>query len=361
MSGMMSTIKSIANRVSSLLDSAIAAKVFPGAAAAVITSEGCQIITAGKHTYDLKSPAVTPDSVYDVASLTKVLPVSCCALKLIEQGKLALDDQLITFVPEFTGSFREQITVHHLLTHTLDSTLRLSMCKDDHPDDLFRKILDMQLQSPPGTHFNYSNATSILLGLVLESCTGKSLDLLGDEYFFKPLRMTRTGFKPIAFAPLEEIVPSEIDPWRGGVVVGKVHDESAWKLVPRVVGSAGLFSTITDSARFACALLKSFNSSEGIFTPQYASRIITNQLNDSTGQCTGLGWELNQESFMGRFRTASTFGKTGFTGCSIIADPSKMRAGILLSNHIFPQRRESRAQINSLRSSFADCIFGQIN
>lgn len=353
----MSMVKLVAARVSSLLDSAIAAQVFPGAAAVIIIGEEYQIITAGKHTYGPVSPEVTPNSIYDVASLTKVLPVSCCALKLVEQGMLALNDLLIKFVPEFTGSFREQITVHHLLTHTLDSTLRLSMCKDDRPDELLGKILDMQLQTRPGAHFNYSNATSILLGLVLESSTGKTLDMLGEEYFFKPLKMSHTGFDPFAFASLEEIVPTEIDPWRGGVVVGKVHDESAWRLLPKVVGSAGLFSTITDMARFVTTLINSFNSDNGVFTRQVASNIVKNQLYSGNGQCTGLGWELNQESFMGRFRTTSTFGKTGFTGCSIIADPIKLRAGVLLSNHIFPKRQESRAQINSVRSAFADCIF----
>lgn len=350
-------IKSIAARVSSLLDSAITGQVFPGAAAAVITGEDCQIVTVGRHTYDPASQNVTADSVYDVASLTKVIPVSCCALKLIEQGKLALDDKLISFVPQFTGSFREQITVHHLLTHTLDSTLRLSMCKDDRPEELLGKILDMQLRSPPGTHFNYSNATSILLGLVLESCTGKTLNVLGAEYFFKPLGMTNTGFNPLEFASLERIVPTEFDSWRGGIVVGEVHDESAWRLLPKVVGSAGLFSTITDITLFVTALMKSFNSDKGVFTQQIASQIVRNQLDKGNGQCTGLGWELNQESFMGSFRTTSTFGKTGFTGCSIVVNPSKLRAGILLSNHIFPKRRESRTQINIVRNAFADCIF----
>jgi CubicO group peptidase (beta-lactamase class C family) len=346
----------IVARVSSLLDSAITAQVFPGAAAAVIIGDKYQIITAGNFTYDIASGKVAPDSLYDVASLTKVLPVSCCALKLIEQGKLTLNDLLVKYVPEFTGTFREQITVHHLLTHTLDSTLRLSMCKDDRPEELLGKILDMQLRSPPGTCFNYSNATSILLGLVLESCTGKTLDVLGEEYFFKPLGMIHTGFNPLKSAPLVKIVPTEIDSWRGGIVAGEVHDESAWRLLPKVVGSAGLFSTITDMTYFVSTLLKSFNSDNGIFTPQIASQIISNQLNNGNGQCTGLGWELNQKSFMGRFRTASTFGKTGFTGCSIVADPSKSRAGILLSNHIFPKRRESRDQINSVRNAFADCL-----
>jgi CubicO group peptidase (beta-lactamase class C family) len=354
---MMSMIKSIAARVSNLLDSAITAQVFPGAAAAVIIGDDYHVITAGNYTYDTASAKISPDSIYDVASLTKVLPVSCCALKLIEQGRLAPDDLLISFVPEFTGSYREQITVHHLLTHTLDSTLRLSMCKDDRPEELLGKILDMQLRLAPGTSFNYSNATSILLGLVLESCTGKTLDVMGEEYFFKPLGMISTGFNPLTFAQLEKIVPTEIDPWRGGPVVGKVHDESAWRLLPKVVGSAGLFSTITDMTCFVSKLLKSFNSDNGIFTQRITSQIVKNQLNSTIGQCTGLGWELNQASFMGRFRTASTFGKTGFTGCSIVVDPSKSRAGVLLSNHIFPKRRESREQINSVRNAFADCLF----
>ncbi len=95
-----------------------------------------------------------------------------------------------------------------------------------------------------------------------------------------------------------------------------------------------------------------------MFSKEFASGIVKNQLDTCTGHCTGLGWELNQESFMGSLRSAVTFGKTGFTGCSIVVDPEKRRAGVLLSNHIFPHRRESRNQINRVRCLFADCILG---
>jgi CubicO group peptidase (beta-lactamase class C family) len=350
-------MENIVSRVNRVLENALQDAVFPGCAAAIILEDQCRIVSAGRHTYDSNANSVTPDSVFDVASLTKAIPVSCCALKLIEQNKLSENDLLINYVPQFCGSFRDLITVHHLLTHTLDSTLRLSICKDDQPDDLMNKIVSLQLRSRPGEHFNYSNATSILLGLVLENCSGKTIDVLGDEFFFKSLRMDRTGFNPLTFASPEEIVPTEIDPWRGGIVVGEVHDESAWKLRPRVVGSAGLFSTITDIARFMGKLLESFQGNSGLFSKETASKIVVNQIDTNAGQCTGLGWELDQESFMGQHRTNTTFGKTGFTGCSIVADPIKMSAGVLLSNHIYPQRRPSRDQINRIRSAFADCIF----
>jgi CubicO group peptidase (beta-lactamase class C family) len=353
----MRRIKNIALRVNDVLDRAKDDAVFPGYAAALIVDDQYEIITSGRFTFEPESAEITADSVYDVASLTKAIPVSCCALKLVEQKKLALDDLLISYVPQFSGSFRGQITIHHLLTHTLDSDLRLSMCKDDHPDVLLGKILNLQLRTRPGERFNYSNATSILLGLVLESCTGKTLDVLGDEFFFKPLGMNRTGFSPMKFATLNEIVPTEVDSWRGGIVIGQVHDESAWKLLPRVAGSAGLFSTITDITLFIRKLLDSFITDDGLFTKQIAAEIVTNQIDTCTGQCTGLGWELNQESYMGGFRTEVAFGKTGFTGCSIVADPGKMCAGVLLSNHIYPHRRDSRVQINRIRSLFADCIF----
>jgi CubicO group peptidase (beta-lactamase class C family) len=351
-------MENIVSRVNRVLEKALQDTVFPGCAAAIILEDQCRIISSGRHTYESNANCITPDSVFDVASLTKATPVSCCALKLIEQNKLSENDLLINYVPQFSGTFRELITVHHLLTHTLDSTLQLSKCKDDQSDELMNKIVNLQLRSRPGEHFNYSNATSILLGLVLENCTGKTLDVLGEEVFFKPLGMNRTGFNPLTFASPGEIVPTEIDPWRGGVVVGEVHDESAWKLRPKVVGSAGLFSTITDMARFIGKLLESFQGSGGLFSKETAAKIVTNQIDTNAGQCTGLGWELDQECFMGQHRSKATFGKTGFTGCSIVADPLKMSAGVLLSNHIYPHRRSSREQINIIRSAFTDCIFG---
>jgi CubicO group peptidase (beta-lactamase class C family) len=109
------------------------------------------------------------------------------------------------------------------------------MCKDDQPDELLEKILTMQLRSRPGIRFNYSNATSILLGFLLENCTGKPLDVLGEEFFFKPMGMNRTGFCPLKFATVNEIVPSELDPWRGWGCCRRGHDESAWKLLQELL------------------------------------------------------------------------------------------------------------------------------
>lgn len=354
----MNRVENIALRLNEILDSAKKNAVFPGYAASIIADDQQLVITSGRHTYDSDAAEITPDSVFDVASLTKAIPVSCCALKLIEQKKLSTEELLISYVPQFCGSYREEITVHHLLTHTLDSELRLSMCKDDHPDELIEKILTMQLRSRPGKRFNYSNATSILLGFLLESFAGKPLEVLGEEFFFKPMGMNRTGFNPLKFATVNEIVPAELDSWRGGVVVGEVHDESAWKLRPRVVGSAGLFSTVKDITTFVRKVMDSFTGDNGLFAKEFAAVIVKNQIDTSTGQYTGLGWELNQECFMGSFRSAVTFGKTGFTGCSIVVDPEKRRAGVLLSNHIFPHRRESRDQINQVRRLFADSILG---
>ena len=350
-------MKSLQSRVRALLESARDIHVFPGCAAGVLTPHTKDVITCGTFTYEPDAQEVHRSSIFDIASLTKAIPVSCSALKLIEQGTLNLNDQLISYVPSFQGSYREEITIHHLLTHTLDFDLRLSHYKDCSPDQLLEQILTVKLKSPPGVRFCYANATSILLGLVLEQCTGKSVDRLGAELFFEPLGMTRSGFDTSRFA-IDEIVPSEIDPWRGGIVRGEVHDESAWKLQPRAVGSAGLFSTVDDILLFMDHLLKSFSGDSGaLFTSEIIQMIITNQLLKTCGECTGLGWELNQKSFMGKCTTPSMFGKTGFTGCSIVADPVSNRAAVILSNHIFPKRRSDRIAINAVRRAFAEIVF----
>lgn len=336
---------------------AIKEQVFPGCVLGLKLGRETAVNPLGRFTYDRNSPQVTEQTIYDVASLTKAIPVSTLALKLIEDGMLNREGKLISFVPEFTGSYRDLITINHLLTHTLDFSFRLSDIKDSGPEGILGTILSSDLRSKPGERFCYANATSILLGLVLERCTGKAIDLLASEIFFNPLGMNSTFFHNDKISR-EMIAPTEIDPWRGGVVQGEVHDESAWVMRPRVVGSAGLFSTVPDMLRFVSMLLEGGILDGRRYFKQETVRVMyTNQLSTEAGTETGLGWELNQKSFMGELRGRPVFGKTGFTGCAIIADPEKNAGIVLLCNHIFPRRRENRDQINRIRIGLADIVF----
>lgn len=341
------------------LQAAIDAHVFPGCVAGVYFGNRSQVLALGHLTYDSDSPLVTEETIYDVASITKAIPVSSLALKLLNDHLFSDSDRLIRYLPQFSGSYREKILIQHLLTQTLSFKFRLSDCKDMQSAGIMQKILTADFGCPPGTCFSYANATSILLGLLLEQCTGKTLDQAAAEYFFEPLAMNRTSFDVSKFDS-DVIAPTEIDSWRGKLIQGEVHDESAWALRPKVVGSAGLFSTVPDLLTFVQMLIEEgtyggrrFFNSETIF------QMYTNQLSGKD-QWTGLGWELNQKSFMGRFCSESAFGKTGFTGCSVVIDPLKKAGVVFLSNHTYPRRRSSRDTINEIRCKIADNVWKRI-
>ncbi|MBN1761202.1 MAG: beta-lactamase family protein [Chitinispirillaceae bacterium] len=344
--------------ITALCQEAIKRSVFPGCVVGVV-ADGLQWRGAfGKYTYASDAPPVREDSIYDVASITKAVPVALLALQLIDQGKLHYDDRLTATVP-FTGTWSEDITLLHLLTHTLDFGFRLSAFRELEGNALLEKILSAPLRSPPGTVFSYANATSILLGMVVERITGKPLDAAADELLFGPLGMSRTGFFPER-GNADDVVPTEFDPGRGRLVHAEVHDESAFALRPKVVGSAGLFSTVPDLLKVMRMLVDEGVYGGSRFFSTGTVALMHTNLSPAPGSCAGAGWELAQPAFMGSGRGGQTFGKTGFTGCSMVIDPVARAGVILLSNHVHPKRHPDRSIINEVRSGLADCVFSAI-
>ena len=346
------------NLIEKRINRAIVEKVFPGCVAGVVKRDGSRLIMAfGRHTYDPASPPMQAEAIFDVASITKAIPTSSLALTLLDAGKLKLDDKLITFVPEFRNSFRKSVRIRHLLTHTLDFGFRLSAYKDKKPEELLEAIFTAEFKAKPGTTFYYANATSILLGLVVERIYGKDLATLGREIFFGPMDMSRTTFYPETFAR-EEIAPTEIDPWRGRMIQAEVHDESAFALRSKMAtGSAGLFSTVPDILNFIEMLLHDGTfGGRRFFSVETLDVMQTNQV-DIPGVKTGRGWELDQPRYMGRHCSPYTIGKTGFTGCVCICDRVKRKGMALLSNYTFPTRKNDVTMINSVRSDIADIVF----
>jgi len=340
------------------LNACIENRLFPGCALGIIAHGERRIIVAGRLTYDQSSPPVTEETVYDVASITKAIPTSCLALALCDEGVLSLASRFIDVVPEFTGDFRENITIRHLLTHTLDFDFQLSAKKHLSPDAIIEAILGASFRTPPGSRFAYANATSVLLGLAVERASGMRLDEAAQYRFFAPLAMTRTSFFPASLFGVS-IAPSEDDPWRGRIICGEVHDESAWALRPSVVaGSAGLFSTAPDLLKFIGMLLECGElNGRRFFARETVALMHANALPPALGADAALGWELNQPVFMGTSATPATFGKTGFTGCAIVADPGRETGMVFLTNHTFPKRRDDRSAINAVRSTLADMVF----
>lgn len=374
------------SNIERLLSQGESAGVFHKAVAGFILPDGTT------RTVALNTPA---DTVFDIASLTKVCPTSTLALCYILEGKLHLDDRVIDYIPELQTNYREDICVFHLLTHSLDYRVPMKTLRTLPPEGILNALFTYKFAKAPGADFNYGNPASVLLGIILQRLTGKDLQQQGRERFFEPLGMTRSGWDPLTrewnAIPREEIAPTEICEFRGREICGEIHDESAWvlrKLFP--VGSAGMFSCVPDLLKFVhmvmndgiaadangseirvapAGILKMV--SENAFTREGAAQFLPagnstagySTAGDSpagaaNGACTALGWELAQGKFMGSRVSPHAFGKTGFTGASIVADPIAGAAVVLLSDFTYPHREASADRIHAFRASLADAFFG---
>jgi CubicO group peptidase (beta-lactamase class C family) len=347
------------------IEKAIQEHVFPGCVIGVVRKDGTRtILPFGTFTYDLNSPKVQEDTIYDVASLTKSIPTASLALTLIDQGKLKITDKLIDYIPEFNNSDRESVLIKHLLTYTIDgyglaSTLDgqdLASLHKRTAAQLQHLLLTHDFEKRPGTVFKYTNIPAALLGMVIEKIYGETLDVLADKHFFIPLSMERSTFYPEKFS-LDEIVPTEVDQWRGEVH-GIVHDESAYiaKKEGKIVGHAGLFSTAGDILTYLEMLLKGGElKGKRFFSEEIIKQMETNQIAE-LNDFTGLGWELNQPRYMGKYCTPHTFGKTGFTGTLCVCDREKGVAYVILSNRIYPKRPPDSAAINAVRADIGEIV-----
>lgn len=349
------------NELKSVAQKAIESRIFPGCVIGVVTRKGKKtVLPFGRFTYDTEAPEMTENSIFDVASVTKSIPTSSLALKALEQGKIGLNDRLVEWVPEYNNSYRNDVRIKHLFTHTLEFDSRLSSCKALPPEKILETIYNEELKTPPGSGFFYCNATSILLGILIERIFDKTLDTLAEEYFFSPLGMNTTTFSPEKSIE-NAIVPTEIDKWRGRTVRGEVHDESAWVL-SRIMtpGSSGLFSCAPDLLIFLEMLLnEGAYKSQQYFKPDTIRLLSTNQI-ARIGESTSLGWGLNQHQYMGECCSQHTIGKTGFTGCVVMCDLEKGIGLVLLSNYTWPHRKEGKEQINAVRREVADIVFGKL-
>ena len=378
------------NAIRALLQRAQTEGIFNKAVAGFILPDGSTRIVTHN------TPA---DTVFDIASLTKVCPTSTLALCYILEGKLGLDTKVADYIPEMQTNYRDDIRVFHLLTHSLDYRVPMKTLRTLPPEGILDALFTYKFSKAPGADFNYGNPASVLLGMILQRIAGKDLQQQGRERFFEPLGMTRSGWDPLTREwnpiPKEEISPTEICEFRGREICGEIHDESAWvlrKLFP--VGSAGMFSCVPDLLKFVKMVLNDGTAvnaageeirvapagildmvSRNAFTREDAAPFIpagSSNAGDSdatgpnaagplsAGACTALGWELAQSKFMGSRVSPRTFGKTGFTGASIVADPVAGAAAILLSNFTYPHREPNADRIHAFRAALADAFFSAL-
>lgn len=332
--------------VAALIDEAIEDGVFPGAV--ILLARGG---VAGCHDargFAQVSPAprrVALDTIYDLASLTKVLGALPVALTLWEQGRLDLDAPVNMILPKFSGGSRDEVTPRHLLAHTsgLPSWKALYLNARDR-DGVIAEICATPLASEPGTTVEYSDLGILLLGAMVERMTGKRIDQLVAEIVVQPLGLRATMYNPPPELrhkcaatesghgyEREKVAADGLAfSWRRDVLVGEVHDGNAHYALGGVAPHAGLFSTVWEVGTMAFQWLRP----DGMLNSATVDEAASDQRRGAAGYPRGLGWVLHHEgTFFDAFGPRS-FGHTGFTGTSVAIDPDEDLIAVLLTNRV---------------------------
>jgi CubicO group peptidase (beta-lactamase class C family) len=318
------------SRARRVLEDAVAARVFPGGLVEVGTSSGpLASLAVGSLTYETDSPAVCVSTVYDLASLTKVLCTATLAGSLVERGVIGLDDLARDWSPPWQGLDRVAVTLRHLLLHTSGLPAHRPYFERLHGRDAFEAAIGREpMDYAPGARSLYSDPGFILLGRILERAGDAPLDTQFNAWRAASLSDAVVAFRPPA-AWRAHVAPTEMDAWRGRLLVGEVHDENAAAL-DGVAGHAGLFGTA--AAVGACARWWLRRVSDAPWRT-FVSR------GDVVGSSRALGWDtMRPTSSCGSRMSAAAFGHTGFTGTSLWVDPLRDRYVVLLSNRVHPTR-----------------------
>ena len=336
---------------------------FPGAVLAAGRGGRPPLLAAvGHYGVDDARPVDTA-TVYDIASLTKVIGLTTAAMLLVSEGTLDLDAPVQRYVPAFRGENRERVTVRHLLTHSSGLPAWRPLYTEATTRASALALADTTpLEADPGTTAVYSDLGTIVLTQVVEAIAGQRLDALLEQRVFAPLGMRDTRYLP-PDSWRDRIAPTERSQ-QGVAIRGTVHDENAWRL-GGVAGHAGLFSTGPDMARFATWLLDSWHGREtpghgpGVDPPRLPPELVrewTRRQNLPPGSPRALGWDTpsGPNSSAGTKLSGVAFGHTGFTGASIWIDPEKDLFIILLTNRVNPTRENVR--IFRVRPRVADLV-----
>ncbi|AXE25185.1 serine hydrolase [Streptomyces globosus] len=281
------------------------------------------------------------DTVFDLASLTKLF-TSLLAAQQMERGRLELEAPVHRYLPEFTGGGKELITVRQLLTHTSGLRSWAPLYQEPTREGQLRLLWSVRPQEPPGSVYRYSDLNLLTLQLLVERVTGRPLDVLLHEEITGPLGMHRTRFNPPrSWRRSTAATEVERPPWSGldrGLVWGEVHDENAHAL-GGTAGHAGVFGTAWDLAVLARTLLDGgAYAGRRILRPASVELLFTDFNTAFPGNDHGLGFELYQHWYMGAMATPHSAGHTGFTGTSLVLDPSTDSFLVLLGNSVHPVR-----------------------
>lgn len=353
----------------SFLADAIDRRVFPGAAFGVLQGgEQLTIESLDGFTYEPDSPRVQPNTIFDMASVSKAMATTAMAMLLWERGQLDLDEPVGLRLPEFLqaaseaatpASLKQTITARMLLAHCSGLPAYAPLYKEcDTASALLDACLRMPLEAIPGTRAVYSDIGFILLGHLLEILAGERLDSYCRREVFAPLGMNSTLYCPPP--DLRPLIPptAAADNFRRRVLQGEVHDDNCWVL-GGVSGHAGVFSNVSDTLRLADCLL---HSGRRIFRSETVS-LFTQRQNMPPASGWALGWDTpTSPSSSGKFFSAHSVGHLGYTGTSLWIDFDKDLAVVLLTNRTYPGDRNERAsgEIKSVRPRFHDALMQEL-
>jgi CubicO group peptidase (beta-lactamase class C family) len=327
---------------------------FPGASV-IVGRRGAAVFSRGygRLGWSKDASRVDPEqSIYDLASLTKVVGTTTAIMILYDEGRVALDARAVEYLPAFTGGWKDSITIRQLLTHRSGLPASRDLWKlATNPQEARLGVIDATLVCRPGVCFEYSDLGMILLGMIVENVAGTGLDRFLSERVFQPLGMTATFFRPVAeLRP--RIAPTDVTPPRGYPIRGEVADENAFAL-GGVAGHAGLFSTAADLSVFAQMMLNggTYNgvrivadSTIALFTKRAAGT-------------RALGWDTAEDNGggSGEYLSGRSFGHTGYTGTSLWIDPDREMFVLLLTNRVHaPRARRPAKVISDVRADLSD-------
>ena len=327
---------------------------FPGAAV-VVGRKGYSVWSKGFGALDWTAkglPVSADQSIYDLASLTKVIATTTAIMVLYDQGKVALDAPVSRYIPSFSGGLKDQVTIKHLLTHRAGLPAGKELWRSTRTPEAARaSVLASPIQCIPGNCYEYSDLGADILGFVAEAASGEPLNQFLEEKVYGPLGMTDTHFKPSASDAMRT-APTEIAPPRGYPLRGEVHDENAYAL-GGVAGHAGLFSTANDLSIFAQMLLEGGQYNGQHIIADSTVALFTHRAERGT---RALGWDsCDGNGGCGQYLSERAFGHTGYTGTSIWIDPDRQMFVILLTNRVHAAKaRRPEKVIADVRNDLAD-------
>jgi CubicO group peptidase (beta-lactamase class C family) len=350
----------------SVLYTAIREGAFPGAAYGISVEGKIVALSAiGRFTYQPSAPAMQPTTIFDLASVSKVIATTAMAMLLFEAKTLRLDMPVCSVLPDFAagdpaGSPRRAVTVEMLLAHSSGLPAHRPLyeqCMDRQ--QVLDACLQMPLEAAPGSRALYSDIGFILLGVLLEQLVDTTLDIFSRQKIFAPLGMNASAYRP------QESLRPQIPPTCAGdflsqgIVQGVVHDENC-RIMGGVAGHAGIFANAEDCLRFAACMLQ-----EGapLFHPETVQRFTT-RVSSPAGTSRALGWDTpSSPSSSGSFFSARSAGHLGYTGTSLWLDFGRQLAAVLLTNRTWPgsQPRAAFDRIREVRPAFHDAVMRELH